>query len=183
MRDDQQILEEARERVIQSIADNMDLYGITDSIGRLYGTLYFSDRALTLDEMRESLGMSKTSMSTGVRTLLDTKMVHKVWKKGVRKDLYQAEGDWYKTFFDFFSTKWKRAIEINLAAIEKSKQDYSYLIERKETIQEIRELAQLDLKKLEEAESYYFWLEKLIDTFESGEIFKLIPKIKDNPQK
>ena len=77
----EQKLEIAREKFIQSIAENIDLYGITDSIGRLYGTLYFSNEPLTLDEMREALGMSKTSMSTGVRTLLETKMVRKVWKK------------------------------------------------------------------------------------------------------
>ena len=169
-------LEKARERVIQSIAENMDLYGITDSVGRLYGTLYFSERPLTLDEMREALGMSKTSMSTGVRTLLDTNMVTKVWKKGVRKDLYQAEEDWYQVFFDFFAIKWKRAIELNLHAMHQSELEYRKMLNDIETSKEVIEQIELDLAKLAQAKEYYSWLESLIDSFESNTIFDFIPK-------
>ncbi|EOR27014.1 transcriptional regulator [Niallia nealsonii AAU1] len=98
---DREQLNIARERVIDSVAQNMDLYGVTESIGRLYGMLLFQQNPMTLDEMKEELGMSKTSMSTSVRTLLELKMVDKVWRKGVRKDLYSAEEDWYQTFIDF----------------------------------------------------------------------------------
>ena len=71
-------LDRARERVIEAIAQNMNLYGVTPSIGRLYGMMFFHNEPLTLDEMKEELGMSKTSMSTSVRTLLDLKMVDKL---------------------------------------------------------------------------------------------------------
>lgn len=67
--------------MIETLARNMDLYGITMSTGLLYGTLLFQDKSMTLDEMGEALGMSKTSMSTGVRTLMDLNMVEKIWKK------------------------------------------------------------------------------------------------------
>lgn len=77
----ERILEKAQERVIETLARNMDLYGITMSTGLLYGTLLFQDKSMTLDEMGEALGMSKTSMSTGVRTLMDLNMVEKIWKK------------------------------------------------------------------------------------------------------
>ncbi len=46
--------------------------------------------------------MSKTSMSTGIRTLVDLNMVNKVWEKGSRKDQYEVERDWHQTFADFF---------------------------------------------------------------------------------
>ena len=67
--------EETIEKFIQAIATNMSLYGLTPSVGRLYGVLYFEDKPMTLDDMREALSMSKTSMSTGVRALSDMKMV------------------------------------------------------------------------------------------------------------
>ena len=54
--------EELIERYIQVIAKNMNLYGITPSVGRLYGTLYFAEEPMTLDQMRDALLMSKTSM-------------------------------------------------------------------------------------------------------------------------
>ncbi len=172
----EQKLEIAREKFIQSIAENIDLYGITDSIGRLYGTLYFSNEPLTLDEMREALGMSKTSMSTGVRTLLETKMVRKVWKKGVRKDLYQAEEDWFKSFFEYFSTQWRDAIEMNQSAITEAEKIYNQLISTPNTEQAIKDQAGMDMDKLAKAKDYYLWLEQLITTFESGKIFDLVPK-------
>lgn len=172
-------LNEIREKIIQSIAENIDLYGMTDSIGRLYGTLYFSNHPLNLDEMREALGMSKTSMSNGVRTLLETKMVRKVWKKGERKDIYQAEEDWYKTFFDYFSTKWVDAIEANLKTINQAELEYINLMQLKNLDSYIKDEIESDLNKIKNIKAYYQWLLSLIDSFSSGRIFELVPKPKE----
>ena len=84
-------LEKARERIIESIAQNIHLYGLTPSAGRQYGTMFFHNEPLTLDDMTEELGMSKTSMSTSVRALSDLKLVERAWKRGVRKDLISSE--------------------------------------------------------------------------------------------
>ena len=175
-------LEKARERVIEAISQNMNLYGVTESIGRLYGSLYFQEGPLTLDEMKEELGMSKTSMSTSVRSLLELKQVGKVWRKGVRKDLYQAEPDWYQTFIDFFSIKWRSGISINVSAMEKSLADFQSLLEDEEVDSKVKTEAKLDIEKLTSALEYYDWLNRLVDTFESGEIFKLVPKGVRTPQ-
>lgn len=171
-------LELSRERVIEAISKNMHLYGITESIGRLYGALYFQEGPLTLDEMKEELGMSKTSMSTSVRSLLDLKMVGKVWKKGVRKDLYQAEPDWYQTFIDFFSIKWRAGISINVSAMEKSLAELQSLLEDENVDSKVKTEAKMDIVKLTDALEYYDWLDRLVDSFESKEIFQYIPKKK-----
>jgi len=167
---------EVREKIIQSIAKNIHLYGVTESIGRLYGTLYFSNRPLNLEEMQNALGMSKTSMSTGVRTLLETKMVRKVWKKGERKDLYQTEPDWYKTFADYFSTKWIDAINANLKVILEAETEYKAFLDAENVHTALEEEINTDLQKLEEMKNYYLWLKKLINTFETGKIFEFVPK-------
>ncbi|WP_040206747.1 GbsR/MarR family transcriptional regulator [Neobacillus jeddahensis] len=169
-------LEHARERVIEAISQNMNLYGVTESIGRLYGALYFQEGPLTLDEMKDELGMSKTSMSTSVRSLLELKMVGKVWKKGVRKDLYQAEPDWYQTFIDFFSIKWRTGISINVSAMEKSLAELQSLVEDEGTDSKVHAEAKQDIEKLTDALEYYDWLNRLVDSFESKEIFNYIPK-------
>ncbi len=169
-------LELVRERVIETIAKNMNLYGVTDSIGRLYGMLYFHDHPMTLDEMKEELGMSKTSMSTSVRALQDLKMVEKVWKKGIRKDLYQAEEDWYQTFIDFFTIKWRSGIAMNMSAMAKAIKDLERIVQAEETSEEIESLARIDIEKLQSGLEYYEWLNRLVDSFESGKIFEFIPK-------
>lgn len=174
--DERERLNLARERVIETIAKNMNLYGITDSIGRLYGMLYFNQHPMTLDEMKEELGMSKTSMSTSVRSLMELKMVEKVWRKGMRKDLYKAEEDWHQTFVDLFTTKWRPSIAMNISAIEKSLKELA-LIEASETAdEEVKAAAAADLVKLHDALDYYDWLNRLVNSFESGEIFTLVSK-------
>ena len=173
---DREQLNIARERVIDSVAQNMDLYGVTESIGRLYGMLLFQQNPMTLDEMKEELGMSKTSMSTSVRTLLELKMVDKVWRKGVRKDLYKAEEDWYQTFIDFFTIKWRLAIDENVSAIEKSMNQLKVLIDKEGMSEDVKKDAKNDLEQLQYAIDYYNWLDRFVDSLESHEIFNLVPK-------
>lgn len=166
----------ARKRVIESIGQNMDLYGITLSTGHLYGLMFFQNKPMTLDEMGEAMEMSKTSMSTGVRTLVDMKMVNKVWEKGSRKDKYEVELDWFQTFSDFFTLKWRKALEINLHALRKSKGELAELVSRYAEDERLKAVAEADLDKLDEAIRYYTWLDRLIDAFETGSIFELVPK-------
>ncbi|WP_099354130.1 choline uptake/conversion transcriptional regulator CudC [Fredinandcohnia onubensis] len=169
-------LEKARERVIDAIAQNMNLYGVTPSVGRLWGLMYFHDEPMTLDDMKQELGMSKTSMSTSVRNLVDLKMVDKVWKKGIRKDLYEVEEDWYQTFIDFFTIKWRSGISMNVSAIQKSLADLKELLEDEQISEEVKVEAGNDIAKLNNALEYYFWLNRLVDSFETHEIFKYVPK-------
>lgn len=169
-------LEKARERVIDAISQNMNLYGVTPSVGRLWGLMYFQDEPMTLDDMKSELGMSKTSMSTSVRSLVELKMVDKVWKKGMRKDLYEVEEDWHQTFIDFFTIKWRSGVSMNVTAIEKSLKELHVLLEDEEIDEEIKEIAARDIDKLHNALQYYQWLNRLVDSFESHDIFTFIPK-------
>src|SRR5699024_11688729 len=62
----QKKIEDAKEHVIDAIAETMDLYAVTPAAGRLYATMQLEEQ-MNLDQMREELGMSKPSMSTSVR--------------------------------------------------------------------------------------------------------------------
>ncbi|MBB3110977.1 DNA-binding transcriptional regulator GbsR (MarR family) [Paenibacillus phyllosphaerae] len=166
----------SRQRVIDSIGKNMDLYGITLSIGHLYGYMYFQDGPVTLDQMSQTMGMSKTSMSTGVRTLLDLKMIDKVWGKGSRKDFYEVVPDWHQNFSDFFSIKWRKAVDGNMSALERSLKEIRALRESDPDNEQLHNLTLFDETKIIEALKYYRWLERLIDSLESGDIYNFIPK-------
>jgi Predicted transcriptional regulators len=170
------LLHASRQRVIDSIGKNMDLYGITLSIGHLYGYMYFQNEPITLDQMSQTMGMSKTSMSTGMRTLMDLKMIDKVWGKGSRKDFYEVVPDWYQNFTDFFSIKWRKAVESNMVSLEKSLKEIHSLQAADPDNKTLQEIAVIDEQKINEALKYYRWLHRLIDSFESGEIFDFIPK-------
>lgn len=165
-----------RERVIDSIGKNMDLYGITLSVGHLYGYMYFSDKPVTLDEMSSEMKMSKTSMSTGVRTLMDLKMIDKVWGKGSRKDFYEVSPDWHQNFCDYFSIKWRKAVESNMNVLNRSLKEIAGLREALEGNEQAARILDQDELKIAEALQYYKWLIRFIEAMESGKIFELVPK-------
>jgi DNA-binding transcriptional regulator GbsR (MarR family) len=173
---EQEKLLNARDRFIDSMAKNMSLYGITHSVGRLYGLLYFNEKPMTLDEMKDELGMSKTSMSTAVRQLQELNMVEKVWKKGERKDLYQAADDWYDSFTALFTTSWRTGISLNMSTINRSLKELHNLRDNPETPDEVRASIKLDIEKYQYALDYYDWLNRFVDSLESKEIFNYIPK-------
>ena len=179
---DWEMYEELLEQYIQIIAKNMNLYGITPSIGRLYGTLYFSDEPMTLDQMRDALLMSKTSMSTGVKALSEMRMVTPAYRKGVRKDLYQTEKDWYKSFTTLFGTKWRRQTENNIEEAEETIHQLKKLREETEDA-ELEQSITEKIDKLNYAYEYYDWLIRLVQFIESDEIFKHVPKKKNNDEK
>lgn len=169
-------ISKVRERVIDSIGKNMDLYGVTLSIGHLYGYMYFNQGPVTLDELSKAMGMSKTSMSTGVRTLLDLKMIDKVWGKGTRKDLFEVSSDWYQNFSDYFSIKWRKAVESNMNVLSKALTELRAMKEEYGGQEELSSLLYKDERKIEDAIKYYRWLLKLIEAMETGKIYDLIPK-------
>ncbi|AQZ45217.1 transcriptional regulator-like protein [Paenibacillus larvae subsp. larvae] len=167
-------IEEAKGLVIDSIAETMDLYGITRSAGVLYGTMYFSDE-MTLDEMREELQMSKPSMSTSVKKLQDLNVVKKTFHKGRRKYGFVAEKDFFKFFTSFFPKKWEREVKVNLAAIEEAQNELQDVIRNQQLDESLKDEAGTLYQQLEDSKPYYDWLNRLTEFVESGEIFKYIP--------
>ena len=168
-------LEIARKRIVESIAQNIHLYGLPPSAGRQYGMMFFQNRPLTLDDMSEELGMSKTSMSTSVRALSEAKLVERVWERGVRKDLYIANDDWHQNFIDMFSIRWRRSVTLHSSAIRRSIREIERLISEDNISEELLEEAKSDLEKLIYIRDYYEWLDRLVDAFENHDIFDLVP--------
>lgn len=168
-------LEIARKRIVESIAQNIHLYGLPPSAGRQYGMMFFQNRPLTLDDMSEELGMSKTSMSTSIRALSEAKLVERVWERGVRKDLYKANDDWHQNFIDMFSIRWRRSVTLHSSAIRRSITEIERLISEDTISEDVLNEAKSDLEKLIYIRDYYEWLDRLVDAFENHDIFDLVP--------
>jgi DNA-binding transcriptional regulator GbsR (MarR family) len=154
----------------------MDLYGVTPSVGRLYGIMYFQHEPMTLDEMKDELGMSKPSMSTAVKKLQDNEMVQKSWKKGSRRDMFIAQKDFFKSFSQFFCKKWEKEVIVNLEASIKAEEMLEKIINNDDIDEGIREEAKVYYEQINESKYYYKWLKRLVDSFKSGDIYKCIPK-------
>ncbi|RXI96397.1 transcriptional regulator [Anaerobacillus alkaliphilus] len=172
-----QKIEEARDVMISAIAQTMIIYGVTPSVGRIYGVLYFSEEPMSLDDIKDQVAMSKASVSNGMRELLETEMVIKVWKKGDRKDHYIAEKDFLKNFINFFVKKLRQERSLILKAMEQAKPVFEDLATNSDT-EQVKELASRDLETITASLSYFDWTMRLANSLESGEIFEHYPKHK-----
>ncbi len=92
-------------------------WGFSKIMGQLYGLLYLSAKPLTLDEMAESLSVSKGNVSVNVRALERWNMVRQVWIKGDRKDFYEAETDFWKIIRGVLKEREKKEFDQALGAI------------------------------------------------------------------
>ena len=169
-------IEQMEEQFVEKIADNMHTYGVSTTVGRVLGIIYMNRKPMTLDELSAATGMSKTRMSQVVREMLDFNIAEKVFEKGVRKDLYNVERDYYQTFISLFTSNWRKVINKNKMFEKKLKQEIVELMENDELPQETEQKINALLKETKEWLDYYQWLSRLVEFFESGEIFKHVPK-------
>ncbi|MBM4763569.1 GbsR/MarR family transcriptional regulator [Bacillus sp. B15-48] len=164
------------DQFIEKIADNMHTYGVSTTVGRVLGIIYINRKAMTLDELSEATGMSKTRMSQVVREMVDLNIAEKVFEKGIRKDLYNVEQDYYQTFISLFTSNWRKAINKNKMFEKKLSAELKAILNDEDLNEETEQKINLLLKETKEWLDYYQWLAQLVEFFESGEIFNHVPK-------
>ncbi|QQK80152.1 GbsR/MarR family transcriptional regulator [Salicibibacter cibi] len=168
-------LKQLRQRSIERTANNMELYGFSSTVGRLMGVMYHHGEPMTLDDMKDELNMSKTRMSTAIRTLLDADMAEKSFHKAGRKDVFAIEQDYYLGFIKLFCSNWRRAVTNNTLSVQKTVDELEEITALKEISNETREEAEDLLRKNYEAINYYDWLDRLLEAFETNKIFDYVP--------
>ena len=88
----------SRHHMVESGARLCQLLGLPRSTGEIYGLLFLSPHPLTLDDMAESLGISKASASTGTRHLISWGAIKQVWLAGERRDYFEVVADFKAVF-------------------------------------------------------------------------------------
>lgn len=96
----------------QDFVERMGLLVEADGLprigGRLFGLLILSDQPRSLDELADSLGVSKASISTDARRLLERGVVERVTRPGDRRDYYRLAPDFYRRTLEHRLAKWAR---------------------------------------------------------------------------
>jgi len=168
----------AKEQYIEKIADHIRAFGIPPTVGRVLGIIYINHRPMTLDELSQATGMSKTRMSQVVREMVDMNIAEKVFEKGVRKDLYNVGLDFYDTFVTIFTSNLQKIIHRNKFFEKKFARELAELKDNEELPPEMEKQLNHFLNELFNLAEYYDWLSRLVDFFESGKIFEYVPKKK-----
>lgn len=169
-------IEQLEAQFIEKIAENMPKYGVSTTVGRVLGIIYTNKKPMTLDELSAATSMSKTRMSQVVREMLDLNIAEKVFEKGVRKDLYNVDQDYYETFISLFTFNWQKSIKKNKSFEKKLSAEFLAMLEEGTLTKEAEDKVNQLLKETKDWIDFYQWLSQLIDFFDSGEIFKHVPK-------
>lgn len=167
---------QAQDQFIEKIADNMRMFGISATVGRVLGIIYMNREPMTLDQLSEASGMSKTRMHQVVREMIDLNIAERVFEKGARKDLYDVEQNYYQTFISLLSSNWRDAVGKSKLVERKWSQNILDIKREESLNSEDEEKLASFIEEIREWSEYYDWISRLIDFFESGEVFKHVPK-------
>lgn len=140
-------IEQIRHKLLASFGRSMDIWGFNDTLGRMFGLLYLADEPLSLDDMARELEVSKATISVNIRILERIKSVHKIWRKGSRKDYYVAERDFNKILQEILRTNAIDEIKLHSEANAEAVRAYQVILDS-DAPSEVKEQAERDLEKV-----------------------------------
>lgn len=88
-------LSDIKKNFTRGLSEISRFWGFPKGMGAIFGVLYLSPEALSLDEIVQETGLTKGAISTEIRALARMGLVHRSSKLGDRKDYYEAEADFY----------------------------------------------------------------------------------------
>lgn len=159
----------ARERVIESMEQSAEVYGLSRSAGRIYGVLYFAAEPLSIPELVEETGYAKSTVSNVTRKLTRIGLIHRRSSAGGgRRVQFAAERELWFILQDVFQQYILRETQATIRTLRRAEQflpddadgkdrdRITELLETYEDLQEIIELAsELSVAELREALELY----------------------------
>jgi DNA-binding transcriptional regulator GbsR (MarR family) len=82
--------------------------GLSPIAGRLFAMLLLSDAPRSLDEIAASLDVSKASVSTEARRLVERGVIERVRRAGDRRDYYELAPDFFAQIVQRRIEQWRR---------------------------------------------------------------------------
>ena len=103
---------ELTKNIIADFAEAYSSFGLNPLMGRIVALLIISKEPRSLDEIADSLEMSKGPISQICRRLKDRNLIEKVWVPGDRKDYYKTTSDIFGKAYENQMEKMRRNVEI-----------------------------------------------------------------------
>lgn len=126
--------QELMNSIIADYAESYGSFGLNPLMGRIVALLIISREPRSLDDIAETLEMSKGPISQICRRLKDKNLIEKVWVPGDRKDYYKAAEDIFGQAFQNQMEKMRRNISIAGKYAEKAGEnggeDAGYIISK-----------------------------------------------------
>lgn len=117
MNDNERKLQQARDQFVIQWGRMSSSWGINRTMAQIHALLLSSDRAFTVEEIIDSLHISRGNASMNLRDLVDWGIVQRTRRPGDRRDVYQSSGDLYTVFARVVRERKRREIDPTIAAI------------------------------------------------------------------
>jgi DNA-binding transcriptional regulator GbsR (MarR family) len=139
-------MNDAARQFVERMGLHMEAEGLPRSAGRIFGHLLLSDAACSLDDLADTLQVSKASVSTNARLLEQCGILERTCEPGDRRDFYQMRPD-----------AWDRML---LVARKRWEEMRGLLLHAHATLPEEMDTARL---RLREAERFHALLAEEVD--------------------
>lgn len=95
-------------------------WGLNRSMGQIYALLFFTQEALTAEEITEALSLARSNVSTSIRDLQNWGVVKLVNKMGDRKDYFEALTNIWETLQRIGAARRKREIDPTISLLKET---------------------------------------------------------------
>ena len=142
----------ARERVIESMEQSAEVYGLSRSAGRIYGVLYFAEGPLSIPELVDETGYAKSTISNVTRTLTRIGLIHRRSSEGGgRRVRYAAEREIWFILQGVLQQYVQRELQTTLRTLcraetqlpDESERETAQIEELRETYDDLQEITAL----------------------------------------
>lgn len=143
----------ARERIIESMEQSAEVYGLSRSAGRIYGELYFTDEPLSIPDLVDATGYAKSTVSNVTRTLTRIGLIHRRSSEGGgRRVQFDAEREVWFIIQDVFQQYIHREMQATLRTIRRAEEqlpadenglEAERIRDLRETYENLQEIVQL----------------------------------------
>lgn len=105
-------------------------WGVNRTVGQIYALLFLADRPLNADEISDSLGLSRSNVSMGLKELEGWRLIRKRHLPGDRREYIEAPNDIWQIVRTLAEERRKREVDPTLSLLR------DILLETPSTIEE-----------------------------------------------
>lgn len=142
-------------------------FGFSEVMGRLYGTLLMNPEPLSLDDLADTLRISKGSVSMNMRALERWGMATEVWMRGERKKYYQAESDLWQVIRNVLDSRERREVQLALQVLGESVGKLQSANDQLSA--EEQELAKYYLERIDDLQAFFEFAQMALETVLGGQ--------------
>ena len=105
-----QAYNEALDQFVKLWGEMASAWGINKTMSQIHALLYAESHPLDTDAIMDKLDISRGNANMNLHRLVEWELIHKVTKKGTRKDFYEAETDVWKVVSTIIKERQQREI-------------------------------------------------------------------------